>query len=153
MHMEGIDSGSPSPAMSLTDRWTKIAREVSFIDSALNKWLESSFGIGLTEFRAALLISKSPDRELRITELAQQLGLSQSSATRLVERMERKELAFRDDCPDDGRGIYAALTEDGSKKAATIAEPFDDKLRSLIGDMQPDWLDLHLAARSSDSDD
>lgn len=151
--MKGISLGSPSPMVKLTDQWTEVARDVSFIESALNKWLENSFSIGLTEFRAALLISKSPDRELRITELAQQLGLSQSSATRLVERMERKELAFRDDCPDDGRGIYAALTEDGSKKAATIAEPFDDKLRSLIGDMQPDWLDLHLAARSSDSDD
>nr|VDG62162.1 transcriptional regulator [Streptococcus thermophilus] len=139
--------------MILTDRWTKIAREVSFIESALNKWLESSFSIGLTEFRAALLISKSPDQELRITELAQQLGLNQSSATRLVERMERKELAFRDVCPDDGRGIYAALTQQGLEKAATIAEPFDNKLRSLIGDIQPDWLDPHLVLRNSDNGD
>ena len=63
--------------------------------------------------------------------------------------MERKELAFRDDCPDDGRGIYAALTEEGLEKAATIAKPFDNKLRSLIVDVQPDWLEPHLAARSS----
>ena len=86
--MKGISLGSPSPMMKLTDQWTEVARDVSFIESALNRWLENSFSIGLTEFRAALLISKSPDRELRITELAQQLGLSQSSATRLVERME-----------------------------------------------------------------
>ena len=113
--MKGINLDPHSPTMTLTDQWTKIARKVSFIESALNKWLESSFSIGLTEFRAALLISKSPDKELRITELAQELGLSQSSTTRLVERMERKGLAFRDVCPDDGRGIYAALTENGSE--------------------------------------
>ncbi len=151
--MKGINLDPHSPTMTLTDQWTKIARKVSFIESALNKWLESSFSIGLTEFRAALLISKSPDKELRITELAQELGLSQSSTTRLVERMERKGLAFRDVCPDDGRGIYAALTENGSERAATIAKPFHNKLRSLIEDMHADWLDWDLAVHDSGNSD
>lgn len=149
--MKGTSLDPRPPAMTLTDQWTKIAREVSFIESALNKWLESTFSIGLTEFRAVLLLSESPDQELRITEIAQKLGLNQSSATRLVERLERKELVFRDVCPDDGRGIYAVLTEDGLEKAATVAKPFDNKLRSLIEGMHADWLDSYLAVHDSDN--
>ena len=68
----------------------------------------------LSDYRALDLLTHSPDHELRITELANRLGLKQSSATRLVERLEDKDLVFRDTCPEDGRGVYAVVTEQAS---------------------------------------
>lgn len=46
-------------------------------------------------------------------ELASQLGLNQSSVSRMVERLERGELTMRDLCPDDKRGVYTVLTAKG----------------------------------------
>lgn len=130
--MEASNSVAPSQAANLTDAWTGVAREVAAIESALNRWLERNCGVGLTEYRAALLLYRSPGRELRINDLTEQLGLSQSSVTRMVERLERKDIAFRDVCPDDGRGIYAALTEEGLNMVDNSCAQFEDELRFLV---------------------
>ena len=81
-----------SPLLKIS--WEQVAAAVSAIDTSIGKWLTAQYNIGLTEYRALEHISASPTHELRITELAQKLGLNQSSVTRLVGRMEDKNLAF-----------------------------------------------------------
>ncbi|MBR7503975.1 MarR family transcriptional regulator, partial [Mycobacterium tuberculosis] len=66
------------------------------VDATLVRLLTANYGSLLTEYRAALHLSRSSDHELRINDLAHSVGLNQSSATRLVGRMEAKGLAFRD---------------------------------------------------------
>lgn len=46
-------------------------------------------------------------------ELAKNLGLNQSSVTRLVERLEKAGYTIRDLCPKDKRGVYSVITEQG----------------------------------------
>ncbi|MFT3778061.1 MAG: MarR family transcriptional regulator [Ottowia sp.] len=57
--------------------------------------------------------TRSQDGELRMQELAALLGLNQSSVSRMVERQERAGLTVRDLFPDDKRGVYTVLTEQG----------------------------------------
>jgi transcriptional regulator, MarR family len=112
--------------------WLWIVTAVAGIESQLNAWLMSSHGLGLTEYRAIAHLSVAPDHELRITELAQRVSLNQSSATRLVGRLESKGLAVRDTCPDDGRGVYAVLTDRGIFLARKLTTPYTDKLTELL---------------------
>ena len=112
--------------------WTTVTASVGEIEAALNKWLTQSHGLGLTDFRALTLLSESPDRELRITELSTQVGLNQSSTTRLVARLETKGLVVRDTCPDDGRGIYAVITEAGLTLVQTLAKSYNERLVALV---------------------
>lgn len=112
--------------------WEQVAAAVSAVDTSLGKWLAAKYNIGLTEYRALQHISASPTHELRITELAQKLGLNQSSTTRLVGRMEEKNLAFRDTCPDDARGIFAVITNHGNETAARIQGTYEAKIRELL---------------------
>ena len=72
----------------LKTSWEQVVAAVSAIDTSIGKWLTAQHNIGLTEYRALEHISASPMHELRITELAQKLGLNQSSVTRLVGRMD-----------------------------------------------------------------
>ena len=48
-----------------------------------------------------------------MAELADSVLLSRSGVTRLVDRLEREGLLVRDTCVDDGRGLYAVLTDKG----------------------------------------
>ena len=48
-----------------------------------------------------------------MTDLASQLRLSSSGATRLVDRLQSRNLVSREACPDDGRGSFAVLTAEG----------------------------------------
>lgn len=112
--------------------WATVVTTVGEIEATLNKWLSQRHGLGLTDYRALSLLSEAPDHELRITELATQVGLNQSSTTRLVARLEAKGLVVRDTCPDDGRGIYAVLTEDGLALVRDLTETYNERLRALL---------------------
>lgn len=112
--------------------WTTVVATVGEIETTLNKWLSQHHGLGLTDYRALTLLSEASDHELRITELATQVGLNQSSTTRLVVRLETKGLVVRDSCPDDGRGIYAVITEPGLALVRELTETYNERLEALL---------------------
>ncbi|PZP28633.1 MAG: MarR family transcriptional regulator [Kocuria rhizophila] len=142
MYMDSPESKVAARDLSAT--WAQVAAIVAAVDTTLGKWLVDNYGIGLTEYRAALHLSRASDRELRISELAQRVGLNQSSVTRLVGRMETKDLAFRDTCPDDGRGVYAVITEGGLDAVKEIREPYEAKIRELLSGAAKEYPQLDL---------
>ncbi|WP_190246475.1 MarR family winged helix-turn-helix transcriptional regulator, partial [Brevibacterium casei] len=93
--------------------WSRVAAFASAVDASLDKWLGDNCRLGLTEYRALTLLSQESSKELRITVLAQRVGLTSTSTTRLVSRLESKGHARRDVCQDDGRGVYAVIDEPG----------------------------------------
>ena len=129
MHMQGVS------ARDMTGAWTRVATFVATVEASLGRWLTANHGLGLTEYRALVHLSKAPDRELRINDLARQVGLNQSSVTRLLSRLESKALAYRDTCPDDGRGIFAVLTDEGQAAVNEVREPYETTLSNLVADI------------------
>jgi len=91
-----------------------------------------------------LELSGAPGGRLRMHELARAVVLSRSGLTRLVDRLEGRGLLRREPDPEDRRGSYAAITEEGRTMlrrmwpvyAAGIAEHFgrhltDDEARAV----------------------
>lgn len=68
------------------------------------------------EFDVMLRLSRSPERRLRMSDLAAQTILSTSGVTRVVDRLERDGLACREPCASDRRAMYAVLTAKGEKR-------------------------------------
>lgn len=133
MYMDSsFDSSGGVRTRDLSADWCQVAAVVAAVDTTLSKWLAENYGIGLTEYRAALLLGRASGNELRITELAHRVGLTQSSVTRLVGRMESKHLVVRDTCPDDGRGVYAVITDRGLDAIKEIREPYEAKICDLL---------------------
>lgn len=91
--------------------------------------------IGLTDYRALEHLSHASDKELRVNDLAQRAGLNQSSVTRLVSRLEAKSLTYRDICPDDGRGVYAVITEQGEALLREVQGAYEERVRWLLENM------------------
>ena len=56
-----------------------------------------------------------PRRRLRMHELARAVVLSRSGLTRLVDRLEKEGLLRREPDPEDGRGSFAVLTDEGAR--------------------------------------
>jgi DNA-binding MarR family transcriptional regulator len=50
---------------------------------------------------------------MRMQQLARAAALSHSATTRLVNRLENRDLLSRYLCADDRRGIYSQITEQG----------------------------------------
>lgn len=128
--------------------WSRVAAFASAVDASLDKWLGDNYRLGLTEYRALTLLSQAPDKELRIRVLAQRVGLTSTSTTRLVSRLESKGHARRDVCQDDGRGVYAVIDEPGEALLREVREPFEARVRDILSNpaKRLPYLDADLVA-------
>lgn len=148
MHMQLNDSGAATAA-GVSESWSQVAAFASAVDASLDRWLMDTHRLGLTEYRALKLLSQEFDKELRIAVLAQKVGLTPSSTTRLVSRLESKGLARRDVCADDNRGVYAVIDDAGEALLGKVREPFEVRLRDLLSNPAIHFPHLEAQAISS----
>jgi DNA-binding MarR family transcriptional regulator len=76
----------------------------------------------LTSYDVLVALAESPERRLRMHELADRIVLSRSGLTRMVDRLEAEGLLRRERSGSDRRGAYAVLTE-GGHMALDAARP------------------------------
>jgi DNA-binding MarR family transcriptional regulator len=69
--------------------------------------------LAVNEYDVLFTLSRCPSGGLRLNELNDHVLLSQSSLSRLVERLGKRGLVERTPAPEDGRGILIKLTEAG----------------------------------------
>jgi MarR family 2-MHQ and catechol resistance regulon transcriptional repressor len=75
---------------------------------------------GLTGTEFAILEALYHLGPLLLGELQQKILVSSGGVTYLVDRLEEKGLVERQECPEDRRARYAALTADGEKLVGRI---------------------------------
>lgn len=93
--------------------WRGLLRVHAALFKALDAELESAHGLPLTSYEVLMLLHSAAARRMRMADLAEHVLLSRSGMTRLVDRLEREGLLVREQCADDARGCYAALTARG----------------------------------------
>lgn len=102
------------------------------VERQLTQALQRRHGIGLSEFRALECLVQAKDGELRMQELADKVGLGQSSVTRLVGRLFSAGFAVRDVCPDDKRGVYAVIVDAGRQRYAEARGTYSEVLSAAL---------------------
>ncbi|MFB0618335.1 MarR family winged helix-turn-helix transcriptional regulator [Streptomyces sp. AGS-58] len=112
--------------------WGRVLTLHAHVERQLTQALQRKHGIGLSEYRALESLVQAKDSELRMQELAEKVGLGQSSVTRLVGRLFSAGFAFRDLCPDDKRGVYAVITDDGRQRYADARATYAEVLSAAL---------------------
>jgi len=79
----------------------------------LDEELRAEHDLSFAEYDALLTLASAADRSVRMHALADQVVLSKSGVTRLVDRLVADGLVERGQCPTDARGALAVLTESG----------------------------------------
>ncbi|GAA4090993.1 MarR family winged helix-turn-helix transcriptional regulator [Nonomuraea soli] len=121
------------------DMWVGVVRLHARVEHALATALQRH-GLGLSEYRALCHLSQAGKGELRMQELAELLGLNQSSVTRLVSRLEQAGLTRRDLCADDRRGVYSVITEEGRARKAGASDTYEAALTHALDRAQAEGL-------------
>lgn len=93
--------------------WAGFLRAHLHLVRRLDSDLQIAHGMSLSSYEVLLHLSWSPERRMRMTELAESVLLSPSGITRLVDRLERDGLVARQQSEEDRRGNYTVLTEEG----------------------------------------
>lgn len=82
----------------------------------IDKRMQESGVVPLDVYDILLILEESPERRLRMTELAEASFFSKSGTTRLVDRLEKEGWVERLACPNDRRAIHVRVTPAGSKE-------------------------------------
>ncbi|UZX03775.1 winged helix-turn-helix transcriptional regulator [Arthrobacter sp. CDRTa11] len=125
--------GSESPVRLAAETWESLFRA----QVAVMRKLQSGPAfrkLALNEYDVLFTLSRCPSGWLRLNELNDHVLLSQSSLSRLVERLEKRGLVARTPAPDDGRGVLLKLTEAGVELQKEIGR---EHVRDIAGLMGP----------------
>ena len=110
-----------------------LLRAHSALTRQLNAQLQAEHGLTISDFEVLLRLARAPDRRMRRVDLAQEVLLTASGITRLLDGLERAGLVRRDLCTADRRVVYAVLTDEGLAKLRTAAETHFGQLEELFG--------------------
>ena len=88
--------------------------------------------LAVNEYDVLFTLSRCPSGWLRLNELNDHVLLSQSSLSRLVERLEKRGLVERMPAPDDARGIRIQLTEAGWELQKQIGREHVRDIAALV---------------------
>ena len=101
--------------------------------AALSK-IGAANDLSLTQLRAFGILR---DRRLRMTELADFLGLEKSTLSGLIDRAEKRGLVQRAPSATDGRAVDVFLTGRGLELARLAHERLAQELSPLTGGLAP----------------
>ncbi|AOK91133.1 MarR family transcriptional regulator [Paenibacillus polymyxa] len=118
----------------LLDVWLSLSHIHSTLNDKLEQALLQNYDLSLKEFYVLGFISHSEEKKLRLQQLQELVGLSQSATSRLVVRMEAKNCGAlqRHTCEDDRRGVYTRITEFGENKFQRALQTFNQVLQSEL---------------------
>ncbi|MFJ2739237.1 MarR family winged helix-turn-helix transcriptional regulator [Streptomyces sp. NPDC087440] len=125
-------------AASDQDMWEAVLGLQAFVERQLAHSLQRRHGVGLSEYRALEALAQTEKGERRMQELADRIGLGQSSVTRLVGRLDSAGFAHKDTCADDKRGVFAVITEAGRKRYQEARATYADVLSSALNTASAD---------------
>lgn len=109
--------------------------------------VHTEHGLAGNEFDVLIRLARSPERRLRMPDLAAQTGLSTSSITRVVDGLEARGLAQRAPVPGDRRGWLATLTDAGYRCLAADVPPLVETIeRWFIHPVAAEQLPVFLSA-------
>jgi DNA-binding MarR family transcriptional regulator len=118
----------------LLDRWGELEARHARVREALEHALQREHRLSLSEYEVLRRLADDPKGHRRIQELAEEIHLSQSALSRLVQRLEDDGYVCRNVCDHDRRGVFACITDAG-REAQTEAHPTHvSALAQTLGD-------------------
>jgi len=114
------------------DAWIGLIRGQSAAVRVINAQLVADHGLTINDFECLLLLARAEDRRMRRVDLAEQLILTASGVTRLLDGLEKEGWVNRAACPSDRRVTYAVLTDTGHQKVKQASETHVADLRAYF---------------------
>ncbi|MEC4022755.1 MarR family transcriptional regulator [Pseudomonas fulva] len=114
-----------------------LGRAALLKDRILDWHLESE-GVTAAQFKVLIIVTQyQVDTP---AEVCRYLGLDSGSMTRMLDRLEHKDLLVRTRCPTDRRVVRLALTADGQRLADRLPEIGAAAMNKLCGALAADEL-------------
>lgn len=115
--------------------WVRVAALIEVLPGTLDSHLRRDADVTLFEYFVLAMLSESPTRGLRMSELAAQTSATLPRLSHVVKRMEARGLVERRPDPDDGRATTAVLTDAGFARIEQAAPGHVAAVREHVVDV------------------
>ncbi|GAA3460345.1 MarR family transcriptional regulator [Saccharothrix yanglingensis] len=117
--------------------WRNYVVGASMLADRLHRELQDNHGLSLADYEVLVRLSERPRRRMRMSQLADDVASSKSRVSHQVARMEKEGLLRRRECPEDGRGVFAELTDRGMAVLESAAPTHVEGVRAHMIDLLP----------------
>lgn len=122
--------------------WLGLIAVVELLPGVLEAQLRRDASLTHFEYFTLAMLSESPGRTLRMTELAGATNATLSRLSHVVSRLEARGFVERFPCPGDRRATNARLTDEGWQKVTASAPGHVSTVRhNVIDALTPAQLD------------
>lgn len=118
-----------------TDVFANLATAYATLTRELSATLVAQHGLTINDYGCLLLLSRAGEEGMRRIDLANELRLSPSGITRLLDRLEGQGLVGKGSCKEDARVSYAILTETGLEKLRNAAPGHIEDIYRRLADV------------------
>lgn len=123
------------------DAWRPFIRLHQKLTPRLARDLQAHAKLSGPDFEILVALTDAPHGRQRFQELAKAIEWEQSRLSHQITRMTHRGLVTREECPDDGRGAFVAITPTGRTTIEAAAPHHVATVRRLVIDaLTPDEL-------------
>jgi DNA-binding MarR family transcriptional regulator len=115
------------------EAWRALDAAHAGVHAALEHELKKAHGLSAVEFDVLDRLARCAEGKVRMTELAEDVHVTQSTCSRVVARLEDEGLARRAMCDNDRRGIFASVTDVGRERVGAATPTYRDVIASRLG--------------------
>lgn len=114
--------------------WRQWLAANSEMTATIGRELTQDCGLSLPDFQVLVRLSETPEAQIRIVELADDMQWERSRLSHHLTRMEKRGLIDRRECLHDRRGAFAELTDEGRSLLEQAAPGHARLVRTLLFD-------------------
>jgi len=115
--------------------WRAYLVGTTLLMDRLDRDLREKHNLSLPEYEILVRLSEAENHRMRMAVLAGSVSHSRSRVTHTVARMEKDGLVRRAACVSDGRGVEAALTDEGLAALEAAAPTHVAGVREFLVDL------------------
>ena len=128
--MPSTDTLSPQELAA----WRGMLEANAQVMRELDAQMQSEHGLSASAYEVLMFLDDAPEHRMRMSDIADRVLLSRSGCTRLVDRLVRQGCVSRCAANDDGRGLYAQLTDAGLEKIRAARVTHHEGIRRFFLD-------------------
>jgi DNA-binding MarR family transcriptional regulator len=127
-------TASEMPGLDIAEQksWQNFLASTLRLYSTLNRRLADAHQLSLFDVRVLDILDNTPSGCARMGDLAEALPSLPSRLTRQIGRLEGHGLVRREASCEDGRGVVAAITDDGRAAAMQAMVTYSEGVRTYF---------------------
>lgn len=114
--------------------WRQWLLSTTQLEATLARQMQHESGTSMSDFAVLVQLTEADQGRVRIVQLAETLQWERSRLSHHLTRMEKRGLTRRQECPEDGRGAYAVVTDQGRAMTEQVAPGHARTVRALMFD-------------------